>query len=299
MKPFVIILLVRVVVTSSLLEVTTERGTLALEDHEKRGANAHVRGTFRSHGGSGVQFISTPDYLRVVTTDGETLVEASSLSASIQMDGGEGRAAYFQLLDKAYAEIDGQTYSLPESSAATVQSAWDQIPPAQLLARLQAEPIHSDHVQAAVKESVERLVAHPAIRLLEPAAQALGEDLGVTGMEHPASLPFHLTAMKLTEARMKGREVGAASYSDTWQFYVPGQAKTQAYPNCNMRTCPPCREDDCTGLCGRRCNCWRWVCNDCCLHRGCLLHDLCCNRYGFYSFPCLFPIGISCSNYWC
>ena len=229
-----------------------------------------------------------------MTTDGDNVVEVSS--ARIQTYASDRYAAYFQMLDDVYADIDDRTYNLQESAAATAQSVIDPIQRAGLLARLQTEPSHSDRVPAAVQESVERLVAHPAIRLLEPAAQALGKDLGVTGTDHPAALGFYLTAMKLTEARAMAEE---ASSSEAWRRYFERKATIQAYPNCNLRSCPPCREDRCIGLCGRRCTCWRWVCNDCCLHRGCLQHDLCCIRHGFYSSRCLFPFGISCSTYRC
>ena len=297
MKALVITLLLQAAIAAPPSEVTTEHGTLTLEGIVKRGADAHVRGSFRSAEGDGIRFVSTPDYLKIMTTDGENIVEASS--ARIQTYEGDRYAAYFQLLDKSYADIDDRTYSLPESAAATAQSVTDPIQRADLFARLQADPSLSHRVRAAVQESVERLVAHPAVRLLEPTAQALGEDLGVTGMEHPAALRFYLTAMRLTEARAVSQEAEEASNIEPWRRYFEGKATIQSYPNCNLRSCPPCREDDCTGLCGRRCNCWRWVCNDCCLHRGCLLHDLCCRRRGFYSSRCLFPVGISCSRFTC
>ena len=295
MKALVITLLVQAAIAAPSSEVTTEHGTLTLEGIVKRGADAHVRGSFRSAEGDGIRFVSTPDYLKIMTTDGENIVEASS--ARIQTYEGDRYAAYFQLLDKSYADIDDRTYSLPESAAATVQSVTDPIQRTDLFARLQTDPSLSHRVRAAVQESVERLASHPAIRLLEPAAQALGEDLGVTGMEHPAALRFYLTAMKLTEARAMSQEAEASNI-EPWRRYFEGKATIESYPNCNLRTCPPCREDECLGLCGRICTCWSWVCGDCCLHNGCLEHDLCC-RESFFSSRCLLPVGISCSRYTC
>jgi hypothetical protein len=35
----------------------------------------------------------------------------------------------------------------------------------------------------------------------------------------------------------------------------------------------PNREDDCFGMCGIGCECWTWVCGDCCLHSICVEHD--------------------------
>ena len=52
---------------------------------------------------------------------------------------------------------------------------------------------------------------------------------------------------------------------------------------------------DCFGMCGPHCWCWNWICGDCCLHRGCQQHDLCCN-HNYLSTHCLFPwiYGFSC-----
>jgi len=299
MKALVITLLVQAAIAAPSSEVTTEHGTLTLEGIVKRGADAHVRGSFRSAEGDGIRFVSTPDYLKIMSTDGENIVEASS--ARIQTYEGDRYAAYFQLLDKPYADIDDRTYSLPESAAATAQSVTDPIQRANLFARLQADPSHSHRVRAAVQESVERLVAHPAVRLLEPAAQALGEDMGVTGMEHPAALRFYLTAMKLTEARAMSQEAEEASYREPWSSYFEGEAIIQKYPKCNLRSCPPCRGDNCVGMCGPRCKCWRIVCGDCCTHRGCLLHDLCCRKRGVNSWRCRFPLsfGFTCNKFNC
>ena len=38
------------------------------------------------------------------------------------------------------------------------------------------------------------------------------------------------------------------------------------------------RRDDCYGMCGRDCQCWRWVCGNCCYHPGCADHDWWCNQ---------------------
>ena len=92
MKALVITLLLQAAIDAPPSEVTTEHGTLTLEGIVKRGADAHVRGSFRSTEGDGIRFVSTPDYLKIMTTDGENLVEASS--ARIQTYEGDRYAAY-------------------------------------------------------------------------------------------------------------------------------------------------------------------------------------------------------------
>ena len=54
----------------------------------------------------------------------------------------------------------------------------------------------------------------------------------------------------------------------------------------------------CTGMCGPSCTCWTWVCGDCCEHKGCYQHDVCCEKdpWGAY---CLFPwlYEFTCDSY--
>lgn len=55
--------------------------------------------------------------------------------------------------------------------------------------------------------------------------------------------------------------------------------------------CSQPTEHDCRGMCGAGCNCWEWVCGDCCFHQSCHQHDLCC-KHAPLSLYCLFPVGI-------
>ena len=70
MKARVITLLVQAAIAAPPSEVTTEHGTLTLEGIVKRDADAYVRGSFRLPEGDGIRFLSTPDYLKIMTTDG-------------------------------------------------------------------------------------------------------------------------------------------------------------------------------------------------------------------------------------
>ena len=58
-------------------------------------------------------------------------------------------------------------------------------------------------------------------------------------------------------------------------------------------------DDQCLGMCGPGCNCWRWICGDCCLNDGCHDHDRCCRSAGILSLRCLLPFfyGFSCNGY--
>ena len=63
---------------------------------------------------------------------------------------------------------------------------------------------------------------------------------------------------------------------------------------CVRYKCPG--KQNCLGMCGFRCWCWKWVCGDCCLWQGCYQHDLKC-RESFFSFSCLLPFGFRCNGY--
>lgn len=57
-------------------------------------------------------------------------------------------------------------------------------------------------------------------------------------------------------------------------------------------------EPECFGMCGPRCWCWDWLCEDCCLHQACLQHDTCCRhaKPEYISTYCLLPFiyGFDC-----
>merc|ERR1719318_655592 len=48
----------------------------------------------------------------------------------------------------------------------------------------------------------------------------------------------------------------------------------------------------CMGLCGKRCDCWKWVCGDCCIHTGCLEHDNAC-KSSWWSTDCWNPFRLN------
>lgn len=67
---------------------------------------------------------------------------------------------------------------------------------------------------------------------------------------------------------------------------------------CPVGRCPFVQgRNRCFGMCGRRCNCWRFVCGDCCIHSGCEQHDACCARGGIRALlRCNIPFGFSCEG---
>ena len=264
--------------------VDTAHGTLFLEGRQEGGADAHITGSFRSSEGDGIRFRSTPDSLEVTTMDGQNLVNVFRHPAVVQTNGEEAKTTVYQFLDDTYAEASSQIYRATENIAAANAFAPPQFP-----ANMQDSELNDP--QAAIQESLDRLAAHPAVRLLEPAARALGEELEIIGKEEPAAMAFYTAAMTLTEAYNKNRRaaVALARNANPFDAYINRPVNVQDYRYWDKRRCPPCPRDECFGLCGYGCNCWRFLCGDCCFHVGCADHDVCCRR-NFYTAKCVFPV---------
>ena len=130
--------------------------------------------------------------------------------------------------------------------------------------------------------------------LLEDASRAVGEQ-GVTGKNTPAVLPFYMFTLKVTrlldqsmynstinelneDSSISPRQKRFFGYIISWVKGLvtlwKGCKKYKNYPNCK-------------GLCGKKCDCWWWVCGDCCYHRACFDHDDCCERHGYYHWRCI------------
>jgi hypothetical protein len=275
---FAILVLQAAVVVAFGLRVDTPYGTLNLLGRTKRGIEA----SFTSPEGDGIHIQSTPDSLEVKALDGTNLISFANFKSAAQSYGERSRRVVFQLLEDAYVEENWRTYRY----SANVE----------IYSQIQEENLVDPHV--AVKESYDALTANHAMRLLEPAARALGQDLGIIGRDEPAAMTFYLPAMVLTEARRKQlrARVAVVLRSNPWSAYInKRRANTQGnYPDCDMTTCPPCEEDECLGGCGYGCSCWSWACGDCCYHEGCRDHDICCRYYGVFSTACLGMYTFKC-----
>jgi hypothetical protein len=113
-----------------------------------------------------------------------------------------------------------------------------------------------------------RLRAAPELAAVPAASRALGA-LGLTGVRAPATLPLHLLA----------REI--ARESGTPPPLIDTSACCDDYPN---------RDDHCLGMCGHGCDCWSWICGDCCYHEVCATHDHWCRRHDWLACVGLVPV---------
>ena len=108
---------------------------------------------------------------------------------------------------------------------------------------------------------IDELIRRPEYRALPHLSRALAERQ-IWGTSHPASLYLHGLALAAA-TRLK--------------IEIRPLSQTSATTQCKDQRSTPCK-NDCFGMCGKGCNCWNWVCGDCCARKGCLAHDITCRR---------------------
>lgn len=116
--------------------------------------------------------------------------------------------------------------------------------------------------------------------LLPSFSRFIGEKHGLQGNLFPAAMPFHQIAMNA--GRLINPPPQHRSPPDDRSTPIPVDTSTHSpsttsttstsgtSSNCNQ----PDINNECLGLCGRKCDCWQWVCGDCNCHRGCRDHDV-------------------------
>ena len=119
------------------------------------------------------------------------------------------------------------------------------------------------------------------------------------------ALAKQLATVKMQEAGTLLGESGESGFGDRLlQHHQRRKKRSREYcPNIprgflflNDRYCPrgECPVGNtCLGMCGPSCSmCWDYwfICDDCCFHRGCYDHDLCCSRGLFFS---IYVMGLS------
>lgn len=151
-----------------------------------------------------------------------------------------------------------------------------------------------------LKKSVKRALSKREINLLSDAVIAMGQR-GITSQDYPSILPLYMTASRIashsdTDVNQNLSDKENNNNNDYGAlFHVHKRLKRE---DC-LSECPPCESQECLSMCGPGCECWSWLCGDCCYHTGCYHHDLCC-RAKPNSLACLVPMSFDCeSKYVC
>lgn len=123
----------------------------------------------------------------------------------------------------------------------------------------------------------------PEYALLPWLSQALGES-GYTGNDYPATFPLHMMGASVASAKgikvqvIQDAEAASVSKSAGGEYSEYGVRQDPLWGACSttgqicvLNNCPGA--NNCAGMCGPKCECWRWVCGSCCAFAGCLYHD--------------------------
>ena len=290
MKAAAGLLCVLAVIASSaladMLEGQTSKGQLNIKRHDDV-----MYGTFRSTMGDGINFVSEKEALSVTTLVGKPILKVSKPVVSDE----SMEIRNINILGQSVVKFGLDYYILPHDTNLDVELLRN---PKELLAILQGTGNH----QAEVSKLIMDLASQREAILMEYAAVAAGREFGISGKEEPAILPFYMTALTLSKLRNK------PSFEST--SYSPVTIEGSGYFDCDLTTCPPCQEDECKGMCGSNCDCWKWVCGDCCYHQGCAEHDVCCGGplsyfdpacvdviiiYASFQFKCDGPYPANCN----
>ena len=265
---------------------------------------------FDNKAGFSISVSSSESNFRIVSSSGKVLVnlmeplyeDGKGLDQLVVIHGRpfldhrrRNKASSYSITDKeaeelmAAAELEQETtdQELLMSQEVTVASIINGV--------IKRAARESKFHKQAIRSAITDLINDPHTPVIINAAITMGEKEGITGHEYPPALPFYAFARVLSKI-----------YDDQWLLYNDASRLFGINPkkDCDKnlkcyRKCPPCKEKKCLGLCGRKCTCWRWVCGDCCWHRGCCIHDVCCKKYGYFSLACLNVWKFRCHKYSC
>ena len=242
--------------------------------------------------------------LVVTTTEGEPIVVVRKPERASLMTVKMGQTKFLVQMNQPGSGLPRYSdYVVPQAFHNLMDSAMSQ----RYIFHALIQQLDSQNANKTRRRAIEDLAIRSEASSIVEAAKALG-NAGVMGTESPAAQQFYVLAMRLTKIKDMMQRGAVATSDGTLPTHhsFQGMHSMYAYEQQTCRECTtgscPYRGDqsnDCFGMCGRECSCWWWLCGDCCVHQGCLQHDDCCERYGFWSFACLTPIGFSCSGYSC
>ena len=194
----------------------------------------------------------------------------------------DGKSQVIKILDVAFIQYDKEDYVIPHRLSAEVKSISTAEDIRSFVNKLKKN--YNQSSSLALDTVLRHFSNKPESLLVLQASEALGE-AGITGSSHPHLLPLYWFATRLPHAaKRQPRERRAVT--------TTSRSRRQIWYGC--RRYP--RGRNCLGMCGLRCYCWSFVCGDCCYHRGCYEHDICCGR-SFFSLSCLLPFGFTCNHY--
>ena len=222
-----------------------------------------VTGVYKNEDGSlGIKFECRPGYLQIKTLNDVVLVYFDSYR---EVDKRLARSVY--MLDGEYLQHKSNVHGHLDRPVGNATRSFN--------------------------DTMDDLIQLEETRLLEDASRAIGEQ-GVTGRNTPAVLSFYMFALKVTrllDTSLQNETINELDQEMSPSTSAPSQQKRFLKGLIRRILSGRCdkykKYKDCKGLCGKGCNCWWWVCGDCCYHRACYDHDDCCERRGYSHWRCI------------
>ena len=273
-----LVLLVVAVLPVALIASPNRLGSVYLEDRLKRGSGAEsdgLAGKYVSLQDDGINFHSKRGYLSVTTLDDKPVFFANMNPLAGAEDFG-----YMKIRGEPFAFVKKQAYAL--SRDVSIQTLISQSQREQFIAQLQEDDKHAH--DAHLEMSLEDLAQTREAVLMEETAFVLGTKHGIIGSENPEVLPLYMMAMQLSRMRKEtATDMQCGSKCPSNGCGAESNSGDRYCSSGTQNKCPPCRSDDCYGMCGRNCCCWEWACGNCCYHQLCAGHDICCIKQGFWN----------------
>ena len=225
----------------------------------------------------------------ITSVDGETIFAVDrpiDSSQSLLTLVGSEFLMMNETLDNGESKLS--EYAIPESYSLQVKNAMKR----HMLSKPLLQRLDSENVNSSGKSAIDNLLIRPEVQLIAIAAVALG-NAGLHGTENPPAMAFYATALRFsTILNEHDRDTSGAVQRNKrwWSPTYCSNSGSYCYSSCPIGP-------NCSGLCGPGCDCWWFVCFDCCYNIGCYLHDVYGCPDGRDSLQCWLtaPVGLVCS----
>ena len=179
-------------------------------------------------------------------------------------------------------------YAIPEFEADSLQvkDAMKQ----HMLSKSILRHLDGENVNTSGRNVIDNLLMCPEAQLTTTAAVALG-NTDLHGTENPVAMAFYATALRFSTVLKEndGDTSGAFQQNKRWWWWTTycSNSDSWCYSNCPIGSAY-------SGLCSPGCECWWWICDDCCYNTG-YLHDVYACSDGTDTLLCWVtpPIGLA------
>ena len=250
--------------------------------------------------GCGIVFNGTRDGLTLSSLDGQRLLSAGEPVGPVRLITlGNREFVQHRESDESSSEDGGESsaeivrdYAIPKYHGSFADTR-DHDTLMNLIQKL--KKLNPNAHSRVLEKSVKRALSRCEMRLLSEAAFTMGHHHDITSQEYPSTLPLYMTASRMKSHSNSFPKPDNENLSHRQDDLGSRRERLKRGGESCLDECPPCQSKECLGMCGPGCDCWKWVCRNCCYNKGCYDHDLCC-RSKPNSLACLLPTSFDCNS---